>query len=164
VAQTRLAVFYRELAVPDTLEGRFLVLVLHLFAMLHRLKQDGSRSFGLAQALTDRFSKDMETVLREIGVGDLSVPKKMRGLAASSAALLEAYEDAVAKGEGAMARAIAAGFPPERGPSEDATSRLAHYLTRVMRALEAQDLAALSAGHVRFPEPVPGGELGGDLA
>jgi hypothetical protein len=84
----------------------------------------------------------------------------MRGLAASSAALLQGYAAAVATGEGAVARVIAEAFPPERGPSEDATSRLAHYLTRVMHALEAQDLAALSAGRVRFPEPASGAELG----
>ncbi len=44
-------------------------------------------------------------MLREIGVGDLSIPKKMRGLAASSAALLQAYEEALAAGEEAIAAA-----------------------------------------------------------
>lgn len=161
MAQARLAAFYQEFAVPDTLEGRFLVLTLHLFALLHRLKREAPRAAGLAQALSERFSEDMETVLRELGVGDLSVPRKMRGLAASSGALLQAYEDALARGEAAIAAEIAEAFPFER-PSEDATLRLAHYLMRVLRALEAQDLAALSAGEVRFPGPVPGTELGED--
>jgi len=87
VAQARLPVFYQDLGVPDTLEGRFLMLSLHLFAVLHRLKGEGPAAVGLAQELSDRFSADMETVLREIGVGDLSIPKKVRGLAASCAAL-----------------------------------------------------------------------------
>jgi cytochrome b pre-mRNA-processing protein 3 len=162
VAQARLAAFYQDFAVPDTLEGRFLVLSLHLFALLHRLKQEASRARGLAQALTDRFNADMETVLRELGVGDLSIPKKMRGLAASSAALLQAYEGALTRGEVAIADEIAKAFPVEPGPSQDATLPLAHYLMRVVRALEAQDLAALSAGEVSFPEPIPGMELGDD--
>jgi cytochrome b pre-mRNA-processing protein 3 len=55
-----------------------------LFAVLHRLKQEGPAGLGLAQELSDRFSEDMETVLREIGVGDITIPKKMRKLAASS--------------------------------------------------------------------------------
>ena len=76
VAQARLPVFYQELGVPDRLEGRFLVLSLHLFAVLHRLKAEGGDALDLAQELTDRFSADMETVLREISIGDLSIPKK----------------------------------------------------------------------------------------
>ena len=93
VAQARLPVFYQEFGVPDTLEGRFLVLSLHLFAVLHRLKAEGTVAHdwgagNLAQELIDRFSEDMETVLRELGVSDLSIPKKVRGLAASSARLV----------------------------------------------------------------------------
>jgi cytochrome b pre-mRNA-processing protein 3 len=100
VAQARLPVFYQDLAVPDTLEGRFLVLSLHLFAVLHRLKAEGGAAVGLAQDLTDRFSEDMETVLREIGVGDLAIPKKVRGLASASAGLLQAYGEALGGGRG----------------------------------------------------------------
>ena len=92
VAQARLPVFYRSLGIPDSLEGRFALLSLHLFAVLHRLKGEGAAALALAQELVDRFSKDMETVLRELGVSDLRIPKTMRGLAASSLALLEGYE------------------------------------------------------------------------
>jgi hypothetical protein len=150
VAQARLPVFYQGFGVPETLEGRFLVLSLHLFATLHRLKAEGPKSEGpksegpksegpksegpksegpksegpksegpksegakaleLAQDLIDRFGADMETVLREIGVGDLSIPKKVRGLAASGASLLQAYEEALAEGnEGPLP-------PPSRRP------------------------------------------------
>jgi cytochrome b pre-mRNA-processing protein 3 len=151
--------FLQELAVPDTLEGRFLVLSLHLFAVLHRLRQEGAQALGLAQALTDRFSIDMETVLREIGVGDLSIPKRARGLAASSAALLQAYADALPAGESAIAGVIVEALPRHPELPEAATLRLAHYLKRVVGALEAQDAASLSPGEVRFPEPISGQEL-----
>ena len=70
VAQARLPVFYQALEVPDTLEGRFLVLSLNLFAVHRRLKAEGEPARGLAQDLADRFTADMETVLREIGVGE----------------------------------------------------------------------------------------------
>ena len=161
VAQARLPVFYQSFGIPDTLEGRFLVLSLHLFAVLHRLKAEGSAALGLAQELTDRFSADMETVLREIGIGDLAISKKVRGLAASSASLLQAYEEALAAGDGALAAVIAKAF--EQGPSEAASARLAHYLREVVRQLEAQPFAALGAGEVRFPGTSPGEELGDDL-
>ncbi len=163
VAQARLPVFYQSLGVPDTLGGRFLMLSLHLFAVLHRLKGEGPAGLGLAQDLTDRFTKDMETVLRETGVGDLSIPKKVRGLAASSAALLQAYEEALPGGDEAIAAAIAMALPREQGPSEAASRRLAHYLKGAVRKLAAQSLAALSAGVVKFPETISGEELGDDL-
>jgi cytochrome b pre-mRNA-processing protein 3 len=161
VAQARLPVFYQSFGVPDTLEGRFLMLSLHLFAVLHRLKAEGPAAIGLAQELTDRFSADMETVLREIGIGDLSIPKKVRGLAASSASLLQAYEEALPAGEEAIAAVIAGAF--EQGPSDAASARLAHYLKEVLRQLEAQPFAALTGGEVRFPGSSPGEELGDDL-
>ena len=80
VAQARLPVFYRSFGVPDTLQGRFALLALHLFAVLYRLKSEGGEGRALSQELIDQFSKDMETVLRELGVGDVRVPKAMRRL------------------------------------------------------------------------------------
>jgi cytochrome b pre-mRNA-processing protein 3 len=152
VARARLAVFYQEFRVPDTLAGRFAVLSLHLFAVLYRLKRQGPEASALAQDLIDRFSADMETVLREVGVGDLSIPKKMRGLAASSAALLRSYDEAFANGDAALAAAIAKALPLEAKPAEDASFRLASYLTEVVRCLQAQSLSALKAGTLKFPE------------
>lgn len=143
VAQARLPVFYQSLEVPDTLEGRFLMLSAHLFAVLHRLKREGPAAHGLAQSLTDSFSADIETVLREIGVGDLSIPKKMRGLAASTT--------------------LSEALPQDQRPSEAASRRLAHYLMELVRQVDAQSVAALGAGDVRFPGPIPGVELGDDF-
>ena len=163
VAQARLPVFYQSLEVPDTLEGRFLMLSVHLFAVLHRLKREGPAAHGLAQSLTDSFAADMETVLREIGVGDLSIPKKMRGLGASTIALLQAYEDALAAGEEAIVAALGEALPHDQRPSEAASRRLAHYLVEVVRQVDAQSIAALGAGDVRFPGPIPGVEPGDDF-
>jgi cytochrome b pre-mRNA-processing protein 3 len=94
----------------------------------------------------------METVLRELGVGDLAIPKRMRKLAASSQTLLQAYADASAHGEEALAAGIAEMFPFLREGKEGASLHLAHYLKRTTRALEHQPVAALAAGEVRFPK------------
>ena len=90
VAQARLPKFYQDFAVPDTMEGRFLILSLHLFAVLRRLKAEGEAGVSLAQTLTDRFMQDMETVLREMGVGDFAIPKRVRALAGQVRASCEA--------------------------------------------------------------------------
>jgi cytochrome b pre-mRNA-processing protein 3 len=167
VAQTRLPLFYREFGVPDTLEGRFVLLSLHLFAVLHRLKTEGTVARdvvadNLVQELIDRFSEDMETVLRELGVSDFKIPKKVRGLATASSAWLQAYEEAFAAGDGALATTIAAALPLEGEPAKAAGGRLAHYLKGVVRHMEAEAFAALKTGEVRFAEvsAISGQELG----
>ncbi|HKA99154.1 MAG TPA: ubiquinol-cytochrome C chaperone family protein [Methyloceanibacter sp.] len=152
VAQARLPVFYQALGVPDTLEGRFLVLSLHLFAVHHRLKAEGEGARILAQDLADRFTADMETVLREIGVGDLSVSKKVRGVAAAHAALLEDLERAFTSGDAAIAASLGSALPPDRRQSGASSLRLAHYVRASVNALAAQSLAALAADKVEFPE------------
>src|SRR3989304_10018485 len=67
VAQARLPVFYQGLGVPDPLEGRFLMLLLHLFAVLHRLKEEGPAAGGLAQGVSDRVRAGTERVRRGRG-------------------------------------------------------------------------------------------------
>lgn len=163
VAQARLPVFYQGVGVPDTLQGRFVVLSLQLFAVLHRLRAEGPMADGLAQDLVDRFGADMETVLREIGIGDLSIPKKVRALAASSGALLHDYAEALAEGEAAIAAVIAEVLPLQAAASGAVAGRLAHYLRDSLSLLRTQDFAALRAGEVRFPGAIPGVKLGEKL-
>jgi cytochrome b pre-mRNA-processing protein 3 len=157
VAQARLPVFYQALDVPDTLEGRFLVLSLHLFAAHRRLKAEGEPARALAQDLADRFTADMDTVLREVGVGDLSVPKMVRGLAAAHAALLEDLERAFASGDAAIAASLESRLPSNQRESGASSLRLAHYVRDCVGALAAQSVAALAAGDVKFPEIGSGG-------
>jgi cytochrome b pre-mRNA-processing protein 3 len=99
----------------------------------------------------------METVLREIGVGDLSVPKKVRGVAAAHAALLEDLERAFASGDAAVAASLASALPPSQRQSGASSLRLAHYVRDSVDALAAQSVAALAAGEVKFPEIGSGG-------
>jgi cytochrome b pre-mRNA-processing protein 3 len=153
VARARLPVFYQGFEVPDTLEGRFVVLSLHLFAVLHCLKDGGAPAALMAQELADHFTADMETVLREIGVGDLAIPKRVRRLAASGAALLQDYDDAFTKGEGTLATSIACALPLDEASAKLASERLTSYLMKVIRHLEAQPVTDLCAGRLNLPEP-----------
>jgi cytochrome b pre-mRNA-processing protein 3 len=152
VAQARLPIFYQSFGVPDTIDGRFAVLALHLFAVLNRLNAEGPEGLALAQALVDRFTADMETVLRELGVGDLKVPKAVRRIAASSRTLLGAYEAALPEGEAALAAAIASALPLGSEPARAASSRLAPYLLGVVRLLAIKPAASLLAGELEFPQ------------
>ena len=76
VAQARSAAFYTDYGVPDTVLGRFDLIVLHL--VLARLDGDGSSARGIGQKLFDLFCPDLDANLREMGVGDLAVPRRMQ--------------------------------------------------------------------------------------
>ncbi len=81
VAAARQEVFYAQWAVPDTVDGRFDMIALHLFLVLDRLKGEGPAVEAFRQVLTDTFFQDMDRSLREMGVGDISVGKKVRKMA-----------------------------------------------------------------------------------
>src|SRR5215467_3304390 len=101
VTQAREPLFYRELGVPDTVDGRFDLILLHLWIVLSRLraaeagKEPGQ---GLSQALFDRFCEDMDDNLREMGVGDLAVPKRMQAFGEAFYGRSRAYDAALVEG------------------------------------------------------------------
>jgi len=93
VAQARLPCFYRDYAVADTVNGRFDLLVLHLAVVLDRLAQEPAFQ-GLGQGVFDRFCQDMDHNLREMGIGDLKVPKEMRRIGEAFYGRSQAYRTA----------------------------------------------------------------------
>lgn len=150
VAQARLPDFYRSLQIPDSLEGRFGILALNLFAVLHALADRGPDAGGLAQELVDRFTQDMETVLRELGDGDLAIPKRVRALVRSSRGLLENYAAAYRRGEAELAAAIEAGLPAHSGSTGLSSGLLASYVSESTDRIRKQPLSTLAAGQVDF--------------
>ena len=94
VAQARLPCFYRDYAVADTVNGRFDLIVLHLALVLDRLAQDPALQ-SLGQGIFDRFCQDMDHNLREMGVGDLKVPKEMRRMGEAFYGRAQAYRAAL---------------------------------------------------------------------
>jgi cytochrome b pre-mRNA-processing protein 3 len=153
VAQAREPIFYRDLGVPDTVEGRFDLLVLHMHLVNERLAAEGEAGAALGQELLDRFFEDMDASLREIGIGDLSVPKKMRSLAEAYLGRSALYKDAIAKGDqNALATTIARNVLGH----EDATlaAQLAAYTLETAAALKRQLLDQFLNGRVEFPAPL----------
>jgi cytochrome b pre-mRNA-processing protein 3 len=151
VAQARAETFYRDFGVPDTVNGRFEMIVLHAVLLLRRLDGDDTR--GLGQALFDHFCGDMDGNLREMGIGDLGVPRQMRRIgeafygrkAAYGAALAAANDEALtttlARNVFGAASAVAS------------AERLAAYVAAAAEALAGQDAGALMRGDVAFPDP-----------
>ncbi|MFN0190407.1 MAG: ubiquinol-cytochrome C chaperone family protein [Aestuariivirga sp.] len=104
VAAARHPSHYAELGVADTVDGRFEMVCLYLYLVLARLKGENREEFR--GELTDEFFADMDRALREMGVGDLSVGKKVRRMAESFYGRVRAY-DAAGEDEMALASALA---------------------------------------------------------
>ena len=154
VAQARLPCLYRDYAVADTVNGRFDLIVLHLALVLDRLAPEpGLKRLG--QRLFDRFCQDMDDNLREMGVGDLKVPKEMRRMGEAFFGRAQAYRAALAapdQGE-ALVAAVARNIYGGSSASPAAAGRMAAYIRAAVRDLKEQDPAILAAGTVRFPDP-----------
>ena len=153
VAQARLPAFYVEFGVPDTIEGRFDLLVLHLVLVLRRLSRAGDRGRAVGQQLFDAFCRDLDGNLREMGVGDLTVPKRMRrfgeafyGRQAAYLAALDAENPA--DFENALSRNIL-----QVDGIDARAACLARYARSVAGQLDAQEDAGLFGGAMDFPDP-----------
>ena len=155
VAQARLPGFYQDYAIADTVNGRFDLIVLHLALVLDRLATE-SALHDVGQRLFDRFWQDMDHNLREMGVGDLAVPKQMRRLGEAYYGRAQAYRAALAAaGSSALVDALARNVYGGAPADPDALRQLAAYMREVVRDLATQNAADLAAGRLRFPEPGP---------
>jgi cytochrome b pre-mRNA-processing protein 3 len=150
VTQAREPMFYRDLGVPDTVNGRFDLLVLHLWMVLRRLKQTPG-GVGLSQTLFDRFCEDMDANLREMGVGDLTVPKRMQAFGEAFYGRVAAYDLALSGGEEPLAQALCKNIL--NGEAIEQARQLAAYAETVIAALDGLDEAALRGASWKFPLP-----------
>jgi len=152
VAQARSPVFYRDYLVPDTVSGRFDMIVLHLVLALRRIRQLQPQANlpALGQQIFDRFCRDMDDNFREMGIGDLTVPKEMKRVAEAFYGRAGVYETALnANDETGLATALARNVFGVEAVSSG-PRRLAAYMDRAARKLESQNPFA---GKVEFPEP-----------
>jgi cytochrome b pre-mRNA-processing protein 3 len=158
VAQARLPDFYLSAGVPDTLEGRFEMLMLNAFLVLHRLKAAGEPAKALGQRMFDILFDDMDQTLREIGIGDLSVGKKIKTMAAAFYGRIAAYDAAFTGGGAATAleEAIRRNVFAEAEPMAGAISLLADYMRRAVDALAHQGDDALMQGRAVFTPVLEG--------
>src|SRR5262249_49455263 len=129
--------------------GRFEMIVLHAVLLLRRLDAEPGPVRQLGQAIFDRFCSDMDANLREMGVGDLAVPRTMKQFGEAFYGRQAAYEAALAAPDGREARAgNAYGARPQ-----DGAARLAAYVREAVGHLAGQDGAALGRGELHFPDP-----------
>lgn len=157
VAQSRSPALYADAGVPDTVEGRFEMVALHAYLVMRRLKAEDAKQVpgvkDVSQCLLDALFQNMDDSLRELGVGDLVVAKKIRKLAENFYGRIGAYEAAFADPEPGDALAAALGRNIfESGDAAEAR-KLAGYVQNAERALQSQPAARIAGGIVSFPAP-----------
>ena len=141
VAQSRQEKFYAEWGIPDTVTGRFDMISLHLGMLLRRLKGDPvSRPF--VQALVDLFFKDMDRSLRELGITDIGVPRRIEQMGKMFYGLTEVLDVALQSGDAAQVEAVL--VKNVYGSASAGASTLASYLLDESVRLAAQSTAALT--------------------
>ena len=151
VAAARQTVFYSHWNVPDTPLGRFEMLSLHMFLFQHRLRGEGAAAQEVAQVLIDEFFLDVDHSLRELGIGDVGVPKRMKKLAKMFYGRTAAYDDALERSDhDGLTAALARNVRPDAGAWPQA-SRLALYVADAATHLAAQPTESLLSGTVTFP-------------
>lgn len=164
VAAARQPWFYRELGVPDTLDGRFDLVGLHAFLVIRRLSALPPPGPDVSQAVFDAMFSDMDINLREMGVSDLAVGKRVTAMWEAFHGRAAAYEAALAgappvgappigDGDMALAEALARNVWRGQVALPDGPSRLASLVRRHVEYLGLLAPAALQAGKLAFPVP-----------
>ena len=149
VAAARDPALFTEYGIEDSLEGRFEAVTLHAVLVLRRLNRMDPPAPDIAQDLTDAIFRSFEIALREMGVGDISVPKRMKTIAGAFSGRAAAYNIALRRGTPALKASLARNVY-DGGKNPD---RLARYVETANEALAEASLEAFTVGPVPFPEP-----------
>jgi len=152
VAQARQPAFYADLGVADRIDARFELYTLHVLLLVMRLRDEGEQGAEIAQTLFDTYVSALDNSLRELGVGDLSISKKMRKLAESLYGRMSAYEGPIRAGDrDALSAAIARNV---HETDQAANGRpLADYVLAAREGLKEQDVGSIRRG-ATWPEVV----------
>jgi cytochrome b pre-mRNA-processing protein 3 len=158
VAQARVPAFYQSYGVPDTVNGRLEMIMLHTVLFLRRVESESAALRALGQGLFDHFCRDMDASMREMGVGDLAVPRRMRQIGAAFYGRQAAYRSALAASDQeALATALQRNVYGEGAPAGCANAgcakALAAYVRDVERTLSAQDAEGFQRADLTFPAP-----------
>ncbi len=152
-AVSRDPAFFLHYHVPDTVMGRFEMVSVVMILFFRRTRASDTSGQELAQEIVDAFFQDLDHAIREIGIGDVAVPKRMKKFAAMFYGRLEAYARAMdGADEDALAEALSRNIHPGKSDAPDMRP-LAHYMLETERALAAEPEDRIQTGSLAFPAP-----------
>lgn len=156
VAQSRLPVFFADLGVPDTLEGRFEMVSLHAWLVMRRLAMGGKQTADFNQGLFDFMFADLDFNLREMGAGDMKVGDKVKDLASHYYGRVGAYDAGIAAKDdpSVLESALDRNLYGSTLPDATHVQTMAGYVRRQLAHLETFPIDRLLAGEVEFANSV----------
>lgn len=152
VAQARSPALYAEIGVPDSVSGRFEMVVLHVVILLQRLEVGSEAARAAGQGVFDHFCRDMDNSLRQMGIGDLSVPRHMRNVGEAYFGRAQAYQPNLADGQAefladTLKRTV---FPA--GDNTKSANALAAYALEAVSRVNEQDESDIIGNGPNFPD------------
>ncbi len=151
VEQSRDPAFFCDLNVPDTILGRFEMIALHAFLVFRRLRDAGGEGRELAQLTHDLMFADIDRSLRELGIGDMGIGKRVKSLARNLYGRIAAYDEGLGSDEAVLVEALRRNvYATMESVGNEKIALLAVYLRREAEALRMQTDEALLSGQVSF--------------
>lgn len=152
VAQARHPAFYSLARVPDTMEGRFEMIVLHLYLLLDRLKTEGAVGQKLGQRIMENLVAAMDDAMRQIGIGDMGVPRRIQKTAAAMRERIRDYDGSIEQPGDELDRTLASHLSQVSEPGKE-HQLLAAYVRAARDQLGQQASDDILAGRLSFPNP-----------
>lgn len=153
VAQARTPAFYLTYGVPDSMLGRFEMVCLHAYLLFRRLGRNDAAGRELAQAVHDLMFADFDRTLREQGIGDMGIGKRVKELARNLYGRIAAYETGLAGSADQMSAALRRNLYASVDATDAQVAQMIDYIEAAAALLDAEPAADLMAGQVRFPSP-----------
>jgi cytochrome b pre-mRNA-processing protein 3 len=153
VEHARAPDFFLRLDVPDTLDGRYEMIALHMFLVLNRLKAEHEETADYAQALFDAMFADLDRGLREMGATDMGVGKRVKEMAKGFYGRIAAYEKGLNGDDQTLDEALKRNLYGTVQPRADSVAVVGRYMRSQAKNLARQPLAAFLDNHIKF-EPV----------
>jgi cytochrome b pre-mRNA-processing protein 3 len=147
-----LAEFYRDMGVPDTVDGRFELLTLYMTLVTRRLRAMASPGPDIAQDLVDLTFGQFEAALREMGVGDISIPKRMKVMAGAFLGRASAYDQALRSSDRAgLEQALVRNLYGKSPAPQNAVEKIANNVLQSVEALENLSMDGYIGAQLPFP-------------
>jgi cytochrome b pre-mRNA-processing protein 3 len=151
LAQARLPVFYTDFGVQDTIDGRFDMIVLHAHILFNRLKDSPVKDQEISQAVFDLMFADMDQNLRELGVGDVGVSKRIKVMAEAFYGRANAYTDAMKEQDNCqLIEALRRNLYRNSEVNNKQITSISFYVRDQVAHLKSQELSKLNQGTLFF--------------